>query len=75
VQLSERGVVVVAAGALVTPKILMESGIGPLKELHKINTHPGVQEDNLVQNENVGEHLFDTTLVIANFRHEQMDSF
>jgi len=68
----------VAAGALNTPKVLIESGIGPselIDLLSSLGTFPGVDKANAVINEHVGRHIFDTNAVMTNFKHADMHSF
>ncbi|KAG1707458.1 hypothetical protein DVH05_026657 [Phytophthora capsici] len=77
-QLSSRGTVIMAAGALSTPKVLIQSGIGPADQLNMLkgnNNFPGVSQGDLITNPYVGRNLFDTTLVIASFSHPDMKSF
>uniref|UniRef100_K3WCU2 Apple domain-containing protein n=1 Tax=Globisporangium ultimum (strain ATCC 200006 / CBS 805.95 / DAOM BR144) TaxID=431595 RepID=K3WCU2_GLOUD len=80
VALSARGAVVMAAGALSTPKVLIQSGIGPSDQLNLLNARsdfPGVKQSNggWVINPNVGQNLFDTNVVFATFTHPDMKSF
>ncbi|GMF51457.1 unnamed protein product [Phytophthora fragariaefolia] len=77
--LSSRGTVLMAAGALSTPKVLIQSGIGPNSQLSLLNGRndfAGVsQAAGWVVNPNVGRNLFDTNVVFACFSHPQMSSF
>ncbi|POM80564.1 Carbohydrate-binding protein [Phytophthora palmivora] len=77
--LSSRGTILMAAGALSTPKVLIQSGIGPSAQLNLLNGRngfPGVsQAAGWVTNANVGRNLFDTNVVFASFSHPQMSSF
>ncbi|TMW65419.1 hypothetical protein Poli38472_008061 [Pythium oligandrum] len=85
VAVSAHGSVIMAAGALGTPKVLIQSGIGPRDQLSALqalsNRFPGVKQtfgnngDGWVLNENIGKSLFDTTLVLASFSHPEMRSF
>ncbi|KAI9905607.1 hypothetical protein PsorP6_014415 [Peronosclerospora sorghi] len=79
VSLSNRGSVLMAAGALGTPKVLIQSGIGPSSQLRLLqgrNGFPGVSQPvDWVINANVGRNLFDTNGVFASFAHPQMKSF
>ncbi|KAF0695469.1 Aste57867_13712 [Aphanomyces stellatus] len=77
--LSRRGAVILAAGALSTPKVLIQSGIGPASQLAiaAAQSFRGVPTDKAmwVVNDNVGRHLFDTTGVQASFSHPNMTAF
>jgi cellobiose dehydrogenase (acceptor) len=79
VSLTDRGVVVVAAGALGTPQLLMQSGIGPqdqLEALVSVGSFAGVGEkDSWVINEAVGKAVFDAAVVYASFTHAGMVPF
>ncbi|KAF0715582.1 Aste57867_3305 [Aphanomyces stellatus] len=80
VNLSPRGTVVVAAGAVSTPKVLMQSGIGPRDQLDllaKNGNFPGVNRDasKWVVNENVGRNMFDTIQKLTTFKHPKMKAF
>ncbi|ETW01823.1 hypothetical protein H310_06397 [Aphanomyces invadans] len=80
VTLSARGVVMLAAGALSTPHVLIQSGIGPKSQLELVAgkaQFPAVSADpsSWVVNENVGHHLFDTTEVLLTVSHPNMTSF
>ncbi|KAG7389914.1 hypothetical protein PHYPSEUDO_009172 [Phytophthora pseudosyringae] len=77
-QLSSRGTVIMAAGALGTPKVLIQSGIGPADQLNMLQSNskfPGVSQGDLITNPYVGRNLFDTSLVLASFSHPAMTSF
>ncbi|KAE9002723.1 hypothetical protein PR003_g18026 [Phytophthora rubi] len=77
--LSSRGTVLMAAGALSTPKVLIQSGVGPTSQLNLLNGRNGFagvsQAAGWVTNANVGRNLFDTNVVFASFSHPQMSSF
>ncbi|GMF21012.1 unnamed protein product [Phytophthora lilii] len=77
--LSSRGTILMAAGALSTPKVLIQSGIGPTTQLSLLNGRNGFagvsQAAGWVSNPNVGRNLFDTNVVFASFSHPQMSSF
>ncbi|KAE8997826.1 hypothetical protein PR003_g20578 [Phytophthora rubi] len=79
VHVSARGAVLMAAGALGTPKVLIQSGVGPnsqLDLLEKVGGFPGVAQDaGRVANPNVGRNLFDANLMYVSFSHPQMKSF
>ncbi|KAL4165355.1 hypothetical protein KRP22_004083 [Phytophthora ramorum] len=76
---SDRGAVLMAAGALGTPKVLIQSGVGPsaqLDLLEKIGGYHGVTQDaDRVINPNVGRNLFDANLMYVFFSHPDMKSF
>lgn len=77
-KLSSRGVVVMAAGALNTPQVLMQSGIGPKKELEALaalNSFDGVSKESWVENANVGQSVFDANVVYASLSHTDMKPF
>lgn len=78
-KLSSRGVVVMAAGALNTPQVLMQSGVGPKKELEalaSLDTFDGVKDTSAwVENANVGQQVFDTNVIYASFSHKDMKPF
>ncbi|KAL3662693.1 hypothetical protein V7S43_012101 [Phytophthora oleae] len=77
--LTEGGVVVVAAGALSTPQLLMQSGTGPqdqLEALASAGSFEGVgEQDSWVINEGVGKAVFDAAVVYASFTHTGMVPF
>ncbi|KAF1332841.1 Carbohydrate-binding protein, partial [Globisporangium splendens] len=80
VALTTRGAVIMAAGALGTPKVLIQSGIGSSNQLDLLNARsdfPGVKQSNgrWVINPNVGQNLFDTNVVFATFTHPDMKPF
>ncbi|OQR94062.1 carbohydrate-binding protein [Achlya hypogyna] len=80
VNLSARGAVVVAGSAVMTPKILMQSGVGPKSQLQLLaNTgaFPGVSKDasTWAVNENVGNSLFDTHQLLMTFSRSDMKTF
>jgi cellobiose dehydrogenase (acceptor) len=84
VSLTSRGTIIMAAGALSTPKVLIQSGIGPQDQLNRLNSNPsssssnnfpGIKTNEWVINENVGKSLFDTAVVFASFSHPNMKSF
>ncbi|GAB9477379.1 Carbohydrate-binding protein, partial [Globisporangium polare] len=81
VSLTSRGAIIMAAGALSTPKVLIQSGIGPSDQLNLLNARsdfPGVKKTSnggWVVNRNVGQNLFDTNVVFASFMHPDMKSF
>ncbi|KDO21311.1 hypothetical protein SPRG_13203 [Saprolegnia parasitica CBS 223.65] len=69
--LSARGAVIVATGALLSPRLLMQSGIGPLSQRDLVTTRPlpsPLRADAWIQNENVGAHIFDAHQVALTFR-------
>ena len=76
VNLSARGVVVMAAGALSTPKVLIQSGIGPKSQLNMLfgrEGFPGIKDSSTwVVNENVGNSIFDTTEILTTFSNPSM---
>ncbi|KAG6966898.1 hypothetical protein JG688_00006543 [Phytophthora aleatoria] len=77
-QLSSRGTIIMAAGALSTPKVLIQSGIGPADQLNMLKGNanfPGLSQGDLIVNPYVGRNLFDTNMVIASFSHPDMKSF
>jgi cellobiose dehydrogenase (acceptor) len=77
-QLSSRGTVIMAAGALGTPKVLIQSGIGPADQLSMLKENsnfPGVSQADLITNPYVGRNLFDTNVVFASFSHPDMKTF
>lgn len=78
--LSSHGVVVMAAGALSTPQLLMQSGIGPADQLQALSALSGfdgvsASSSDWAENENVGKHLFDNGVVYASLSHENMTPF
>jgi cellobiose dehydrogenase (acceptor) len=79
--LTSRGAIAMGAGALNTPKILIQSGIGPqdqLNILYNRKDFPGVRQNGTngwILNENVGKNLLDTNVVFAVFQHPEMKSF
>ena len=79
--LTARGVVLLAAGALSTPALLMQSGIGPKAQLEQLAAldvgFGGVPaaSDAWVVNENVGQRVFDAAGLYASLRHPKMKSF
>nr|AIG55820.1 secreted protein [Achlya hypogyna] len=77
VNLSARGAVVVAGSAVMTPKILMQSGVGPKSQLQLLansGAFPGVSKDasTWVVNENVGSSMFDTHQLLMTFSRSDM---
>ncbi|KAJ8554727.1 hypothetical protein ON010_g9758 [Phytophthora cinnamomi] len=77
-QLSSRGTVIMAAGALGTPKVLIQSGIGPADQLNLLKGNsqfPGLAQGDLITNPYVGRNLFDTNVVFASFSHPDMKTF
>ncbi|GMF10095.1 unnamed protein product [Phytophthora lilii] len=79
VSLTDRGVVVVAAGALSTPQLLMQSGVGPRNQLEALasaGSFDGVgDQEAWVINESVGKSVFDAAVVYASFTHPGMVPF
>ncbi|TMW65390.1 hypothetical protein Poli38472_008032 [Pythium oligandrum] len=78
VPLTARGAVIMAAGALGTPKVLIQSGVGPQDQINLLNLRgdfPGVKNGGWVINNNVGKNLFDTNVVFASFSHPDQKSF
>ncbi|OQS00125.1 carbohydrate-binding protein, partial [Thraustotheca clavata] len=78
--LSSRGAVVVAGGAAMTPKILIQSGIGPSSQLQMLSNNanfPGIGgvPSKWAVNENVGSGLFDTASVLMTFSRNDMVAF
>ncbi|KAG2530395.1 hypothetical protein JM16_001603 [Phytophthora kernoviae] len=76
--LSSRGTVIMAAGAISTPKVLIQSGIGPSEQLNLLkgnNKFPGVAQADGITNPYVGRNLFDTNIVFPSFSHPDMKSF
>ncbi|EGZ26185.1 hypothetical protein PHYSODRAFT_482381 [Phytophthora sojae] len=77
-QLSKRGTVIMAAGALGTPKVLIQSGIGPADQLSLLkgnSNFTGLSQGELITNPYVGRNLFDTNVVFASFSHPDMKTF
>ncbi|KAH7460233.1 hypothetical protein KRP22_002292 [Phytophthora ramorum] len=77
-QLSSRGTVIMAAGALSTPKVLIQSGIGPADQLNMLkgnSNFPGVSQGDSITNPYVGHNLFDTNVVFPSFSHPNMKTF
>ncbi|KAG3104251.1 hypothetical protein PI124_g11401 [Phytophthora idaei] len=76
---SDRGAVLMAAGALGTPKVLIQSGVGPTTQLdlfERIGGYNGVSQDaGRVTNPNVGRNLFDASLMYVSFSHPDIKSF
>ncbi|KAF4144524.1 PAN domain [Phytophthora infestans] len=76
---SDRGAVLMAAGALGTPKVLIQSGVGSntqLDLLERIGGYVGVaQNAGRISNANVGRNLFDANLMYVTFSHPDMKSF
>ncbi|OQS00123.1 carbohydrate-binding protein [Thraustotheca clavata] len=80
VNLPSRGAVVVAGGAVMTPKILTRSGIGPLSQLQMLSNKGNFlgidgSSANWVINENVGDHLFDIQQLLLTLSHSSMKTF
>ncbi|RHY25864.1 hypothetical protein DYB32_008039 [Aphanomyces invadans] len=78
--LTGRGSVIVAAGAVSTPKVLIQSGIGPQDQLNTLANNPnfpgiGNNASKWAVNNNVGQHLFDTIQVLTTFKHPSMKTF
>ncbi|OQS05690.1 carbohydrate-binding protein, partial [Thraustotheca clavata] len=80
VNLSTRGAVIVAGSAAMTPKILIQSGIGPKSQLQMLSNNknfPGIGSDSSkwVVNENVGSNMFDTHQLLMTFTRNDMTAF
>ncbi|EQC41749.1 hypothetical protein SDRG_00613 [Saprolegnia diclina VS20] len=80
--LTSRGVVLLAAGALSTPKVLIQSNIGPRAQLTLLHMTPSLVRDAVTQdastwvlNENVGGSLFDTAEVMLTLDHPEMVTY
>ncbi|CAH0480206.1 unnamed protein product [Peronospora belbahrii] len=77
-KLTSRGTVVMAAGALGTPKVLIRSGIGSADQFNMLKGNskfPGLAQGDLITNSFVGHNLFDANVVFASFSHPDMKSF
>ncbi|KAF0708751.1 hypothetical protein As57867_006212, partial [Aphanomyces stellatus] len=79
--LTARGCVLFASGAVSTPKVLYQSGVGPRTQLQLLakmgSRFPGVASDasQWVINDNVGNNLFDTIQVLTTYKHPSMKPF
>ncbi|KAF0686549.1 Aste57867_21643 [Aphanomyces stellatus] len=70
-RLKPHGAVIVAAGSLNTPKLLVQSGIGPTTQLplvQSLDLPLPLSVETWIDNDHVGHHLFDTHQVALTFR-------
>ncbi|KAI9908221.1 hypothetical protein PsorP6_003013 [Peronosclerospora sorghi] len=77
--LNKGGTVLMAAGALGTSKVLMQSGIGPENQINLLKQRDAAEgvfrPAKWIFNNNVGRNVFDTNVAYASFAHPDMKSF
>ncbi|OQS04519.1 carbohydrate-binding protein [Thraustotheca clavata] len=69
--LTERGAVVVSTGSLLSPRLLLQSGIGHPNQQHivmSLDLPQSIEKENWIENNDLGQHAFDAHQVALTFR-------